>query len=77
MTPKEKASELISIFDNTLKSYQSFLHSKECAINCAKQLQLEGDNYIKFTSHNMNRYKFYEDVINELYKVELQTDNTN
>jgi hypothetical protein len=70
-TAKEKAIELhdkyYKIFERLgLDDLPTNKCAKEHAKICIKELQEEGGNYIKYTSYNMVRYAFYDEVLREL-----------
>tara|TARA_R100000908_G_C3656383_1_gene85709 strand:- start:139 stop:360 length:222 start_codon:yes stop_codon:yes gene_type:complete len=70
MTAKEKAIELhdkyYKIFEELGLDNLPNKYAKEHAKICVKELQEEGSNYIKYTSHNMARYAFYDEVLREI-----------
>jgi len=45
ITPKEKAKELVGMYDTTLGTYQGFLHSKKCALICVAEMKASHKNW--------------------------------
>ena len=73
MKPKEKAIEIANKFtrksvfemdNDELKVERE--EAKKQALICLEYLKEEGSNYIKYTSYNMTRMKYWIEVENEI-----------
>ena len=67
MTPKEKAEELVEIYDSTLTYLESKLKAKQCALIAVDEIL----NNIDFTSmiNGTDDYNFWQEVKEEIEKL--------